>query len=54
VAAKYSDAEYEHDSDDEYDEDIGMWVRKSARKKRSRAKKSKRKQSMKRRTIRRK
>ena len=32
MAAKYSDAEYEHDSDDEYDEDIGMWVRKSAKK----------------------
>jgi hypothetical protein len=26
MAAKYSDDEYEHDSDDEYDEDIGMWV----------------------------
>jgi hypothetical protein len=26
MAAKYSDDEYEHDSDDEYDDDIGMWV----------------------------
>ena len=26
MASKYPDNEYEHDSDDEFDEDIGMWV----------------------------
>ena len=26
MASRYSDDEYEHDSDDEFDEDIGMWV----------------------------